>query len=387
MKNNNIHTPEGLRDIYGKEIEEKVVVQKNIMDSIRSFGYKNIQTPTFEFLEVYGKEVGSTPINAMYKFCDKDGNLLALRPDFTPSIVRCASKFYNSSHAPIRLCYMGNSFNNRANLQGRLNETTQIGAELIGDDSIYADAEMINMAVVALLSTGLKDFQISICEVEYFKGLCDELLVKSDVKEELAEYISKQNYFAAEELLRSEGISEENIEKILCTRQLIGNENILAKAKGTVTNEVSLGAISRLEKIYSLLCSYKVERYVSIDFSMISKYKYYSGIIFKGYTYGIGEVIVTGGRYNKLMGQFGMDAPAIGFMCVIDNLLVAMRSQKIGITVDENEALILYNEENFEKAVSKQTEMRGLGYIVTLLAYSENLKYQDAQYVEIIRLY
>ena len=127
-----VHTPEGVRDIYGEEYAKKLRIESLIMENIRSYGYEDIQTPTFEFFDVFSKEVGTTPSRELYKFFDKEGNTLVLRPDFTPSIARCAAKYFPETDVPVRFCYMGNIFTNNSNLQGKLKEATQMGAELIG---------------------------------------------------------------------------------------------------------------------------------------------------------------------------------------------------------------------------------------------------------------
>ena len=88
-----LHTPEGVRDIYGRELLKKLTVQDKLMHTFASFGYKNIQTPVFEFFDVFGSEIGTTRSNELYKFFDKEGNTLVLRPDFTPSMARCAAKY------------------------------------------------------------------------------------------------------------------------------------------------------------------------------------------------------------------------------------------------------------------------------------------------------
>lgn len=157
-----VHTPEGVRDIYGDEKERKIVVERLLAEKIHGYGYRDIQTPTFEFFDVFSKEVGTTPSKELYKFFDKEGNTLVLRPDFTPSIARCAAKYFMDENVPIRLSYQGNTFSNTSNLQGKLKEVTQMGAELIGDASVYADAEMIAMTIEALYHAGLSDFQIKI---------------------------------------------------------------------------------------------------------------------------------------------------------------------------------------------------------------------------------
>ena len=162
-----LHTPEGVRDIYGDEYAKKVRVETLLRNKIHGFGYEDIQTPNFEFFDVFSKETGTTPSKELYKFFDKEGNTLVLRPDFTPSIARCAAKYFMYDEFPLRFCYEGNTFTNNSNLQGKLKEITQMGAELINDGSVEADAEIIALVIEALFHTGHTEFQISVGTVSY----------------------------------------------------------------------------------------------------------------------------------------------------------------------------------------------------------------------------
>ena len=169
-----IHTPEGVRDVYNQECTKKLYLENQIEQVFHAFGYQDIETPTFEFFDVFGREVGTTPSRELYKFFDRDGNTLVLRPDFTPSIARAASMYFMEETMPIRLCYRGSSFVNSSSYQGRLKESTQMGVELLNDDSAMADAEIIAMTVKVMLDAGLTDFQISIGHVGFFQALAEE---------------------------------------------------------------------------------------------------------------------------------------------------------------------------------------------------------------------
>ena len=271
-----LHTPEGVRDIYGREYAGKLFVEQKIHDAISGYGYEDIQTPTFEYFDVFSREIGTTPSRELYKFFDKEGNTLALRPDFTPSIARCAAKYFMESRQPIRFCYLGNTFTNTSSLQGKLKEVTQIGAELVGDDSVEADGEMISLVIEALKNTGLKQFQVSVGQVEYFKGICQEAGLDTETEEQLREYISGKNYFAAEELLDRKEVAEPYRGTLLKAADLFGSIYSLKKARECVHNSRSLAAIQRLEAIYQVLKLYGVEEYVSFDLGMLSKYHYYT---------------------------------------------------------------------------------------------------------------
>lgn len=362
-----VHTPEGVRDIYGDEKAKKTIVERLLQEKIHSFGYRDIQTPTFEFFDVFSKEVGTTPSKELYKFFDKDGNTLVLRPDFTPSIARCAAKYFMDEDIPIRLCYQGNTFTNTSNLQGKLKEATQMGAELIGDDSVQADAEMIALTIEALYHAGLSDFQISVGNLEYFKGICAEAGLDEETELELRDYISGKNYFGAEELLERIGVGKKEKELLLKVSDLFGTVSILAEAKKAVSNKRSRHAIERLEKVYQTLCEYGVEKYVSFDLGMLSKYNYYTGIIFKGYTYGVGDAIVKGGRYDNLLGRFGKETAAVGFVIVVDDLLAAMGRQNVMISGIEEPVKLYYTEEDFPEKLMEAKGMRSSGKRVELL--------------------
>lgn len=366
-----VHTPEGVRDIYGEEKAKKTVVERLLHEKITGYGYRDIQTPTFEFFDVFSKEVGTTPSRELYKFFDKEGNTLVLRPDFTPSIARCAAKYFMDEDVPIRFCYQGNTFTNTSQLQGKLKEVTQMGAELIGDGSVQADAEMIAMTIEALYHAGLSDFQLSVGNLEYFKGICAEAGLDEETELELREFISGKNYFGAEELLDRVGVHKKDKELLLKVGDLFGTVSILEDAKKAVSNKRSRHAIERLEKVYRTLVDYGVEKYVSFDLGMLSKYNYYTGIIFKGYTYGVGDAIVKGGRYDSLLGRFGKEAAAIGFVIVVDDLLAAMGRQNVIISGIEEPVKLYYTEETFKEKLMEAKHMRSSGKKVELLPQSE----------------
>ncbi len=362
-----LHTPEGVRDIYGDEYAGKLSVEEAIHRQLNLYGYQDIQTPTFEFFDVFSREIGTTPSRELYKFFDKEGNTLVLRPDFTPSIARCVAKYYLDEDVPIRLCYMGNTFANTGSLQGRLREVTQMGAELMNDDSPEADGEMIALVAESLLGAGLKDFQVSVGQVEYFKGICAQAGLEEETENELREFISAKNLFGARALLEERRIPQAFSETLLKVTEHFGTALILGDARALAGNERSLAAVERLEKLYHVLCQYGVERYVSFDLGMLSKYNYYTGVIFKVYTYGVGEPVVKGGRYDRLLGHFGKNAPAIGFAVVIDDLLAALKRQKAALPARRKAVRLIYSPDDYEEKLSQARELRRKGQETVLI--------------------
>lgn len=373
-----LHTPEGVRDIYNQECAKKMVLQENLQALLKQYGYSAIQTPTFEFFDIFGREIGTTPSKDLYKFFDREGNTLVLRPDITPSVARSVTKYFSEEDMPIRLWYQGNTFINNSSYQGRLKESTQLGAELIGDDSVDADAEIISLVVNALKTAGLKEFQITIGHVDYLKGLVTEAGLQEDTIEELEHLISNKNFFGVAELvepLRMDASLKELFKKlgvIYDNSQSLFEVKELAKAYPVILN-----ALERLTQLYEILTYYRAEAHVSIELGMISSYRYYTGIIFSGYTFGSGEPIVKGGRYDDLLPYFGKQSPSIGFAVVIDQLMAALSRQKIQIPVQKKCKLIVYCSTRQKEAIAMAIKLRESGEEVMLTGLNESKDKED----------
>lgn len=380
MRQQLLHTPEGVRDIYNGECEKKMVLQDHLRSTLKNYGYHFIETPTFEFFDIFGKEIGTIPSRELYKFFDREGNTLVLRPDMTPSIARCAVKYYMDEDLPIRLCYMGNTFINNNSYQGRLKENTQLGAELIGADSVDADAEIIAMAVECLLTSGLKEFQLGIGHVGFLQGLMDAAGLDEEREEELKDLIANKNFFGVEEFVANLSLAPELKQMFGKIGTFYNSAEDLAEVKQLAAGyDKILHALERLEKLDEVLKLYGVDKYVSYELSVISKYHYYTGIIFAGYTFGSGEPIVKGGRYDKLLKYFGKDAPAIGFAIASDQLLAAIQRQKTEITTDKDYQLLLYPKQLQKEAILKAQELRKNGALIELLCMDETKSKEDYQ--------
>ena len=371
------HTPEGVRDIYDKECARKLTVEREIGRVFHQYGYEDIETPAFEFFDIFAKERGSVTSREMFKFFDRDNNTLVLRPDMTPAIARCVGKYFMEERMPVRLCYWGKTFTNNTSYQGRLKEITQTGVELIGDDSSAADGEMIAMVIEALKAAGLKEFQVELGQVEFFKGLAEEAGMEEETQETLRTLIENKNYFGVEELVSESPMPQQLKELFLKLPELFGTLEQMRRVKGLVHNERSLKAIERLERVQEILKTYGMAEYVSYDLGMLSKYQYYTGIIFKAYTYGTGEYIVTGGRYDKLLVQFGKDVPAVGFAIVIDQLLLAISRQKIEVFTDQIDALVVYDWEVQKDGIGLAADLRKKGKRTILIKKSSELSFQE----------
>ena len=366
LNNELLHTPDGMRDTYGTEMAKKSEIMNRIRSRIRLYGYEEIQTPTIEFYDVFSSEVGTTPVKELYKLLDNEGNLLVLRPDFTPSVARCAAKYFSDEEAPIRFSYAGSVFGNTSSLQGKLSETTQMGAELINAPSVCADGEILALLIDSLLQAGLTQFQISVGNVDYFKGICQAVGLDSRTEMKLRDTLSGKNYFAAEELLRSQGFDRATRDLFLKATRFVSTKEELARFLTDEMHPQARAAIERLMDLCGLMDAYGFSQYISYDLSLLSKYHYYTGIVFKGYTYGAGEAIASGGRYDGLLAHYGKDAAAIGVMIQLDLLMEALRRQGIPVETEAGAQKIQLADGDPFAQVKKAMALRNEGKAVIL---------------------
>ena len=246
-----------------------------------------------------------------------------------------------------------------------------MGVELLGDASVDGDGEIIAMTVELLKAAGLKEFQISIGQVDFFKALVDDSGMSEETIQELRQLISNKNYFGVEELLKGQNLGDNLSKAFAELPQMFGSAEVLEKAKKLTSNPEALSAVKRLEEIYEILKVYGCEKYIAFDFGMLSKFRYYTGIIFQAYTYGTGEPLLKGGRYNELMKHFGKPASSIGFAIVVDNLMLALSRQKLTFPAGDKIIVITYDPGNLKKAIQEAMELRNKGKKVALCPAKE----------------
>lgn len=362
-----LFTPEGVRDIYGNECEKRSKIQKEIHDMMKLYGFRDIQTPTYEFFDIFNKKRGTVHSREMFKFFDQYNNTLVLRPDITPSIARCVAKYYDNEDMQIRLCYTGSTFIHRSGYQGKLSEVTQIGAELMNDDSSDADGEMIALTIECLLKSGLEEFKVDIGHAGLFRGLVKEAGLCDEEIEQLRIFITNKNIFAVEDMLEDRDMPDGCRELLISLPDLFGSLDTIRSAREKTSNPQALDALERLERLNEIMSAYGLMEHVTFDLGMLSHYEYYTGVIFKAYTYGTGDAIVTGGRYDGLVGQFGKETPAIGLAFMLDELMSALNRQQVAIEAEESDILILYRSANREKAIEIGNSLRAEGKSARLM--------------------
>lgn len=361
MKNYKLHTVEGVKDFLPAEQKQKNEIEQRINSVFNRYGYEPIQTPTFEYVEVFAEEDGNVSRGEMYKFLDRKGNVLALRPDLTPPIARVAATSFQDELFPLRLSYVGSAYRHVAGYQGKLHEFTQAGVELLGNNSVYSDAEVIAVAANSLKVTGVEKFIIHLGQVGFFKSIMEEAQLDDDIMEEIRVLIENKNIVALEEFTLKNEIKPEIAILLQELPKLCGDITVINKAKELTDNPKALKALEELELIYELLGEYNVEQNITFDLGMVSRLEYYTGIIFKAYTYGSGSEILGGGRYDTLIAKFGREIPATGFGINIHELLAAINNQEIKLDTWDTETLIMYTAAGRKIAIQTSEELRRTG--------------------------
>lgn len=323
QKSGNTHTPAGLTDILVKECELKFKIETAAREVFARHGYHVVQPPMFEYYDVYDAAV--TKAENMFKFFDNNGRMLALRPDLTTSVARIAAT-KPLGELPYRIAYSGSAFRNDETFSNdRRREFSQAGIELIGNGGTDADAEVIEIAIEALLKFGVKDFQIDMGHADYYKGLAEIAGLDPIVSDKLRANINDKDFVAIEGILDGIDIDEKLKEVFMELPKMFGGiETAVAAAKNPIIGEKSRAALENLISVYEILKEKGLDKYISTDLGMVPNLDYYTGIIVKGFAKGVAFPICSGGRYDNLTEKFGKALPATGIAIGIERVMTAL---------------------------------------------------------------
>ncbi len=316
-----LHTPNGVNDVLPQECAIKKEIENTVWTVFASFGYKEVETPSFEYYDCYSGEKGQITQEKLYKFFDEQGRILALRPDFTTSIARMAATKAAGETIPARYMYTGSVYRAEHTEGVRNREITQSGIELIGSYSPKADAEVIAAAMEAVTALGVEDFSMEIGQVGFFNGLVSQLGLDSVTTEKLRESIDSKNSPSIKNIVKDLDIAEDIKQLMVELPYLFGDAEIIDRANVDGLNPTSKAALENIRQIYNLLTLYGFEKYISLDLGMLQSIDYYTGSIFKCYTHGVGFPIAAGGRYDNLMGEFGEKKGAVGCAIGINRIM------------------------------------------------------------------
>jgi ATP phosphoribosyltransferase regulatory subunit len=318
--------PAGVQYFFDDEVKLRRYVERRAMEVFAGWSYDEIILPMFDYHDLFARGMGQEKAERTYRFVDRDGALLALRPELTSLVARTVATRFIKRERPVRLCYSGEVFRYDDPAERAAREFHQLGVEHIGEPDIVADIEVLLVAAEVLTALGLGDFRIALSHVDFFNGVADFLKLNAVDRAELRERIDRRNSLALEEFLQTHAANIDPNRRAGFSRmiQIAGKQNVIRRAREILVNERSRAAVDHLDKIYSTLESLGLGENFDIDLGNAGGLEYYTGLTFKVYVPDCGVEIGGGGRYDNLIANFGQPEPAVGFSLALDELARAI---------------------------------------------------------------
>ncbi len=313
-KNN---VPEGFRDIVLEEAIKRRKMEYKIERFFLDKGFKPVIPPAVEFSSVFLKGMGENGFFNLLQFFDEKGQLLSLMADPTCSVARMVCTSLAESSLPIKLFYISNVFRKVRAGKGKLIETTQAGAEIVGDSGLSAEIEILTLIFEVIKSFCKDNFHIVLSHTLFLEGIFDELRLSEENRKYAMKILSTRKKLEWLEFIKKQGAREGVIfEKLL---DMIGDVKILDKAEEITKNRASLEAISHLKLLFKEFKGW--EQFFIFDLAKLKNFDYYTGTIFSIISNRYGYPLGNGGRYDNLIRKFGRDLPAVGSSLNIDILM------------------------------------------------------------------
>lgn len=345
MKKYDLLTPEGTRDLVFDECVALRKVEQRLRNIFESHGYSEVITPGLEFFDVFFNKSRYLPQESMYKLSDGKGRLMVMRPDSTMPIARLVGTRLKDSKLPVKLFYNQPIYRANPKNSGRDDEFSQAGIEIIGGDTIRADMESLSIATEVMESFETEDYRFEIGDSGFFRLLSSKLSFNESEMDTLRIYVQTKNYPALKEML-SPYEDDPYVAALIKLPELFGGSEVFDKAERILPDEETKSILFSLKKIYNGLCDLGIKDKVTVDLGLISKNEdYYTGIVFKGYIEGCGTHVLSGGRYDSLIGGFGVDTPATGF-AINENAVAGIILKKQGKELMTPPDVLIFAEEN-----------------------------------------
>jgi ATP phosphoribosyltransferase regulatory subunit len=368
-----------MRDLEPEALRYLEQRESRVLKLFGSWSYRKVLTAGLEYGACVEPEMARK--GDLYKFFDREGQVLALRPEFTTPIARLVSSRLRHAELPLRLCYSGDVYRNG---DRRYHEFRQTGVELIGSEDDMADAEVIALAIEMIRCLELRDFRVSLGHVGVFSNLADELFLDEILRRDLADGLARKDVVMMNRLLKEHSLPEKAAELLRLLPSLTGGEEVLDRLRDFEEFASIRRAAESLRRIYGFLRDFGVQQHVSVDLGILRGFAYYSGIIFEGYIPEVGFPILEGGRYDGLYPDFGMNTQATGFAFNLESLL-ALGDQMPVLGAD----VLVYGEQP-DRVIMRCQELRREGRRVEMalerLTEEEARRRADARGIPLVEM-
>ncbi|WP_338471820.1 ATP phosphoribosyltransferase regulatory subunit [Niallia sp. XMNu-256] len=376
--------PLGMRDTLPELYEAKHRTRSFISEEMKKWGYQFIETPALEYYETVGT-ASAILDGQLFKLLDQQGHTLVLRPDMTSPIARVAASKLLKEDLPLRLAYSANVYRAQQREGGRPAEFEQIGVECIGDSTMSADGEGIALLISSLEKAGLQHFQLSVGHIGFIREFFIDILGTEERVKTLTTFLYEKNYVGYREHVKQLPLSSIDKQRLIDFLSLRGGEEVIEAAINLLENNKGIEAIQDLKALWDILKDYgEVGKRVKFDLTLVSHMTYYTGILFEVYADQVGFPIASGGRYDRLLSQFGKETGATGFAIRLDRLLEALDN----FEKREPVKCIIFSGERRKEAFQLAAEKRNEGMKVILQDINgvKNIDACTELYEEIIML-
>jgi histidyl-tRNA synthetase len=357
----------GLRDVLPPESEVFRVLVNKFVSVVRSYGYQEVIPPTIELFELFATKSGPEISRSMYVFKDKAGREVCLRPELTASVVRIYIRSLLAEVKPIKLFYVGNAFRYEEPQLGRYREFTQVGVELIGDDSIYSDIELFLILRDYYRSLGLKEYLIKINDVGILRGLFNLWGINEDTQDLILHYMDKGLFDNATSLIRNNTKADLGLFNELTSIKTEEPEDLIVKSSNINLPEGISERVRKLYEVTSIIKKLGINK-VLIDLSFARGLAYYTGLIFEITVPNLNISIGGGGRYDKLVELYGgPPTPATGFALGVERTYLALKN--LGLTenlLNDVKVMIISLVNDYVYVDKVATSLRSLNYITNV---------------------
>lgn len=319
--------PRGTNDWGPDDMAKRRFVESRFVRTAESFGFREIQTPIFEPLELFTAKSGPGVVDELYAFKDKGGRDLALRPEFTASIVRFYIGELRSLPKPVKVYCYGPAFRYEEPQKGRYREFEQLDAEIIGGASLPSDVEVLALAIATMRAIGLERIQARIGHLGMLRAF---LPFGPADQAKLLHALDKKNVPMLEDELRRLDHAElaDPLQRLVA---LHGDVSILAQAREILGGK-GTEAFAYLEQVAAQLAHYGIgPSEYEFDMGVVRGLDYYTGLVFELDSPNLGaEKQVGGGGAYVLAEVFGGEPVAqTGFALGVDRLVLAAEGEGV----------------------------------------------------------
>ena len=358
--------PAGMQDTLPGECLVKRRIEGELRQLFTGSGYREVETPILEYYDVLDDPTYGYAPERVWKTFDREGRVLAVRPDSTIPSARLAAGPLMAEELPLRLCYLQSATEYAQDTLSMLCEQPQAGVELMGVPGPEAEAEILLLALETLKRSGLRDFQLELGQTQFFQGLMAEAGLSPAQTDQVRALTEQKNALGIQLLLRQSDVSEDVTRRLMRLTRLFGDVSVLDEAEALTANPLCRSAIANLRALIAILKDCGAADALSIDLGMVHQANYYTGLIFRGQVAEAGQPLLSGGRYDSLPGRFGREMPAVGFALYEKLLLIALERQGLTFEKPRDDLVIAFAPGRMAEAVQLAERERAKGLTVSI---------------------